>query len=358
MKSQNLKLIFAGDLLPADRVNTLGVGSGSHIDCKCPIWSKELTNLFCKTDINIVNLEAPIIEEIESISRVSFAGRVQILDYLELCNITHVHIANNHIMEHGVESFYRTLALLKRRGIEPLGEQGVNGYKIVQFEVKGYLIAMAAFNAVHDLPNLGCYAELSEKALVDCLQETPMYNADLRILSFHWGNEYIHIPSWDQIQMARKAVDMGAHLVVGHHPHVIQPVEEYKGGVICYSLGNFLFDMLWNNDVKTGAVLEVKANRHGVDSWHIHACRYNKSCFVSMLSMAWLEPRMKQWVELMKNMEAKGEDYYRKKYDKQVKIKRLFARISMKKQLIRQLTVMSKTQKMMFMTSLIRELKQ
>jgi len=61
------------------------------------------------------------------------------------------------------------------------------------------------------------------------------------IVSLHWGKEYIPVPPPDNVRLARALIEAGAHVVVGHHPHVIQPIESYQRGVICYSLGNFLF---------------------------------------------------------------------------------------------------------------------
>jgi poly-gamma-glutamate capsule biosynthesis protein CapA/YwtB (metallophosphatase superfamily) len=79
-------------------------------------------------------------------------------------------------------------------------------------------------------------------------------NADIKILSFHWGNEYIHHPSLGQRNLAYKCIEAGADIIVGHHPHVIQPYEKYKEGHIFYSLGNFCFDNLQSKQTRTGMI--------------------------------------------------------------------------------------------------------
>ena len=66
-------------------------------------------------------------------------------------------------------------------------------------------------------------------------------NDDLKIVQVHWGEEKSDTPSDEQVSLAHRAIDMGADLVIGHHPHVLQGIEKYKGKYICYSLGNFCF---------------------------------------------------------------------------------------------------------------------
>lgn len=83
-------------------------------------------------------------------------------------------------------------------------------------------------------------------------------------MSLHWGNEYIHYPSISQIKLAHKIIDAGIDIIIGHHPHVIQPVERYKNGVIFYSLGNFLFDMLWSKKVRHGMIAKIKFDKESI----------------------------------------------------------------------------------------------
>jgi len=81
---------------------------------------------------------------------------------------------------------------------------------------------------------------------------------DLLIVSLHWGwkKEHMPMPSKDQVKLGHKIIDQGADIILGHHSHVFQPVELYKGGVIAYSLGNFIFDM-WRLENRLGGILEI-----------------------------------------------------------------------------------------------------
>ena len=80
---------------------------------------------------------------------------------------------------------------------------------------------------------------------------------DFLVVSYHFGEEYAKEPSARQRFLAEAAIESGAKLVVGHHPHVTQPLEEYRGGLIKYSLGNFVFDQSFSEETMQGAALEV-----------------------------------------------------------------------------------------------------
>lgn len=330
-----IKLIFTGDLLPADRHQTPGIGVGSKISKGKDLWSNEISSFFKSADKVIVNLEAPLVDSPKNTKKHAFLGRKEIIDNFKYCNITHANVANNHILEHGEENFYKTLSLLQESNITPIGTQ-LN--KITKLQLDGRIsISMAAFNAIHDIPNSGCYNVLTEEAVLSSLSHPDMKNAQIKILVFHWGNEYIHIPSWDQIQLARKCIDNGANIIIGHHPHVIQPVEKYKNGLICYSLGNFLFDMLWNKSVRTGLILEIDIKSDTSFTWKTLFCRYNNNLKVKLINNNIAIKMIQNYHNEMMKCEAKGEYIYRKNYRGKLKINHFLARIQMKKQLFLQL---------------------
>jgi poly-gamma-glutamate synthesis protein (capsule biosynthesis protein) len=86
---------------------------------------------------------------------------------------------------------------------------------------------------------------------------------DYLIVSFHWGDEYKTVHNARQEYLAHKAVDAGAKIVIGHHPHVAQDVEVYKDGYIAYSLGNFVFDQAFSAETMQGLMLQIKLGRDG-----------------------------------------------------------------------------------------------
>jgi hypothetical protein len=128
----------------------------------------------------------------------------------------------------------------------------------------------------------------SESLIKDCTGEIIDYSkiedrivssfsvipADIRIVSLHWGDEFVPLPSPYQQQLAHRLVDGGANLILGHHPHVLQLVEEYKGALIAYSLGNFIFDQRWGPEVETGVILDVELSP-AIQDWKLHLTRIN-----------------------------------------------------------------------------------
>lgn len=82
-------------------------------------------------------------------------------------------------------------------------------------------------------------------------------------MAYHWGDEYINYPNGEQQRLARRTIDLGAHLVLGFHPHAIQGIERYKGGLIAYSLGNFIMDQI-EPITRESMILEVRLHKSGV----------------------------------------------------------------------------------------------
>jgi poly-gamma-glutamate synthesis protein (capsule biosynthesis protein) len=89
-------------------------------------------------------------------------------------------------------------------------------------------------------------------------------NCDFITVSMHAGTEYTRTPNQKQIDFAHSAIDFGADLVIGHHPHWIQTIEKYKNKYIFYSLGNFIFDQMWSEETKEGLVLKIQISKHQI----------------------------------------------------------------------------------------------
>ena len=150
-------------------------------------------------------------------------------------SIEAVSLANNHVMDHGTEGYEDTKKTLDDNGVVFSTSEDVG-----TFQVKGITIAMLSYLCIdrYDKP-VGEYSNLYDKVAADIATLKQQY--PLVIVSFHWGNELDYTPTERQKKMGHIAVDAGADLVVGHHSHRINPIEEYNGKYICYSLGNFCF---------------------------------------------------------------------------------------------------------------------
>ncbi|MBI2633913.1 MAG: CapA family protein, partial [Parcubacteria group bacterium] len=102
----------------------------------------------------------------------------------------------------------------------------------------------------------------SEEEIAEQVRELKT-NSDFVIVSFHWGEEYQDFPSEKQRSLAHKIIDAGANIVMGHHGHHLQPVEKYKNGLILYSLGNLIFDQMWSEKTRLGALVKVSWYENG-----------------------------------------------------------------------------------------------
>jgi poly-gamma-glutamate synthesis protein (capsule biosynthesis protein) len=168
-------------------------------------------------------------------------------------------IANNHILDYGADAVLDTLTLLGNNGIGVVGG-GTNYIEAHQPFVKAIQNTKISFLGYTNLisPSLGlktakpniAFLDI-DQAIVDIKEARKV--ADLVVVSLHWGNEYETNHNSEQERVARALIDAGAHLIIGHHPHVIQEVKEYHGGYIAYSLGNFVFDQNFSQETKTPA---------------------------------------------------------------------------------------------------------
>jgi poly-gamma-glutamate capsule biosynthesis protein CapA/YwtB (metallophosphatase superfamily) len=173
-------------------------------------------------------------------------------------------VANNHAMDYGPEALLDTLAILRRHGITPVGgggsaEEAAAGAVI---EVRGRRVGFLAFSVFPEAPGEGPgIAVLSDQAIVRGIRRLRA-RSDFVVVSAHWGFERRERVSPQQRRLGRMAIDAGASLVLGHHPHVPQEIEEYGGGLIAYSLGNFVFDRSPRGD--RGIVLRCEIGGSGV----------------------------------------------------------------------------------------------
>lgn len=197
--------------------------------------------ILSEDDLTIANLEGTLTEASEKPNKSSqgnraffFKGNPYYTAILKDGSIEAVNLANNHYMDFLSRGFMDTLSTLDHAGISWFGNQ-----KVVIFDKKGVKIGLIGVNTLGPLEE-GVDSEnlISElKVNIEALRE----KTSLIIVSFHWGIENNYNPTEEQRKLGRLAIDQGADLVLGHHPHVVQPYEIYKGKCIVYSLGNFVF---------------------------------------------------------------------------------------------------------------------
>ena len=197
-------------------------------------------NIFLNDDLTLVNFEGTLTEtkkvpDNKKKNKFLFNIAPEYVTVLSDNGVEAVSLENNHVMDHGEEAYEETKETLRSAGIVYS-----NSEEIGIFEVSGIQIAMLSYLCIdrYEKP-IGQYANLYEKVEADIKAVKKQY--PIVIVSFHWGNELDYSPTERQIKMGRLAADSGADLVIGHHSHRINPIEEYNGVYICYSLGNFCF---------------------------------------------------------------------------------------------------------------------
>lgn len=183
--------------------------------------------IFQDDDLTLVNLETTLTDAtLPAVKKFRFKGDPAYAAILKEGSVEVVNVANNHTMDYLQKGFDDTLAALKKAGVEYSGRE-----HLPVIDVKGVKVAFIGYTIWDD--------NVRGKLLKSLKQARE--EAQLVIVSFHWGVERDYSQNDDQISLAHYAIDNGADAVIGHHPHVLQGVEGYKGRYIAYSLGNFCF---------------------------------------------------------------------------------------------------------------------
>ena len=245
---------------------------------------KEMSEILKKSDIVFANLEGPASDKGKDLGNLySFRMDPSVLPALKGAGISVLSVANNHVGDYGSEAFVDTLARLKENELLYTGG-GLNKAEAeepVVIEKYGMKIGFLAFSdkGPEYLRTTADSAGilLANNPRFDEIIQNAKSEVDYLVVSFHFGEEYKTKHDARQEYLAHKAIDAGAKVVIGAHPHVIQDTEVYKDGFIAYSLGNFIFDQQFSKDTMQGMLLELKLNRDGSMSTTQNIIKLNKS---------------------------------------------------------------------------------
>ena len=191
---------------------------------------QNVKNIFSADDLTIANFEGTLTDSDEREDKTfAFKAPASYASILTSGSVEAVNTANNHSHDYGEQSFNDTLAALDDAGIVHFGYD-----ETAVMDVKGIKVGLVGIYELYD------HLE-REQQLKDNIAKVKADGAQLIVVIFHWGNETETVPDSNQTTLGRIAIDEGADLVCGHHPHVLQGIETYKGRNIVYSLGNFCF---------------------------------------------------------------------------------------------------------------------
>jgi poly-gamma-glutamate synthesis protein (capsule biosynthesis protein) len=289
MSESKIILKAVGDICPGD-MSILGLGV-------CSLSRKYgvsypfsfVKDYLGNADIVIGNLEGILTSKAYS-KTLRFCGVPEFAQGLRNAGFNVLSVANNHIFEQGIPGFNETITALERNGIFICGRRGEGEYysNPVIINVKGETVGLLSYNWVGTtkFPDADRYIAQSCDSVVNYtwqrnpdvdkvnLQNIGARNIhvlnDIRRLKTcvdhvvvlpHWGFEFVHVPPFGVVQEAHSFIDAGADCIIGSHPHVLQGYEMYKGRMVFYSLGNFVFDMPVKESRKT-ALVEISLCKH------------------------------------------------------------------------------------------------
>ena len=191
---------------------------------------QNVKDVFEKDDLTIINMEGTLTDlTTRKDKQFAFKGDPEYVKVLTNGSVEAANMANNHTYDYGEDSFKDTVNILEKNKIRTFGDD-----ETVIIPVKGVNVGIFGIYELDD------HEERIPQVKSD-IAKLKKDGADIIVAVFHWGNELERVPDDNQVMLAHLAIDEGADVVVGHHPHVLQGIDTYKGKTIAYSLGNFCF---------------------------------------------------------------------------------------------------------------------
>ncbi len=259
-----VSLVAVGDVM-------LGREVGQLIAANSPSYPFLLTHeLTAQADVSFANLECPITSRGVPTGGIAFWAVPEVTEGLDFAGFDVLSLANNHSDDYGEVGLQDTLDRLEEEGIAYVGvghdAEAAHAGAIV--DVQGLRVAFLAYNHIEpryrgDAEGVGGAVWLEPEVVYEDVNRADA-EADLVVVSFHWGTEYSPLPDSFQREVARGAVEAGADLILGHHSHVVGAVSFLDDGFVAYSLGNFVFDQPFSVETMQGLMLHALMDAGGL----------------------------------------------------------------------------------------------
>ena len=253
-RAGKIDFLFVGDIMFNEEFLT-----PEHADESPEYYLSQFKDIFDASDLVVANLECVLFKSGSPIWPKSgfrlYSSPDKIMPMLRYMNANILSMSNNHVYDFGLEALRNTKTLLEQNGISSYGagadelesrrpliiesdgvRVGFLGYTIIRIDDTGN-VQLATADRID--PENAAHRDYRRDIETDI--RALGSKVDLVVVSLHWGFEYYQYPSPQQIDLAHAIIEAGANIMIGHHPHCVQGMEEYKGGIICYSLGNFFF---------------------------------------------------------------------------------------------------------------------
>lgn len=245
-EKNSVSVLFVGDIMLDRAVAQHARAEGDDV------LFEGVKDMFTSTDLLVGNLEGSmttntsVAEQDPKILKFTFNPRFAGL--LRSLGFDAVSLANNHALDFGADGYDQTVGFLRQAGVVPFGHPLNTKDLSTRIAVNGKTICLVGYHSLFDPDSAWIEAEIRK------LRPTCAYV----VVVAHWGEEYEHEPTAHQKRTAHTFIDLGVDLVIGAHPHIVQPVEIYNNRAIFYSLGNFLFDQGFQPEVKRGVGVRVE----------------------------------------------------------------------------------------------------
>lgn len=284
---EEVKLIFFGDIM-LDRGVKSSVEKNFGGDGNLLFGPAK--DLIQSADIAFLNLEGPISDGGRKVGSIySFRFDPIYSSILQNTGIDIVSFANNHVGDYSTAAFNDTLTHLENTQILQTGA-GVN-YEDAktprEIIIENTKFCFLGFSDVG--PD---WIKAKEDSAGILLASDPEFEniiksgklgCDILVASFHWGDEYKHFNT-RQEKLAKIAIDSGADIIIGHHPHVIQDIEIYKGKIIVYSLGNFIFDQYFSPETLEGMNIEINVKNKNIENAYFRKTKQTRKYNIETIS--------------------------------------------------------------------------
>ena len=244
-EEEQLSILFTGDVLLDRGVRPIAERRG------VAYLFDSVQAEFRQSDAVVINLECPLTDTLSPVNkRYIFRANAEWANDLRQVGITHAALANNHTNDQGRRGLQATYQHLTDAGIVSIGYGCSYEEQVEPVVISKGNTHVAVFNAVmmalenwHHLDGKPGVCQPASDSLVSSIADYHQQHPDTRIVTvLHWGVEFNTFPSMNQRFLARQLADAGVDAIIGHHPHVVQPIDTIGHTLVCYSLGNFVFD--------------------------------------------------------------------------------------------------------------------
>ena len=244
-EEEQLSILFTGDVLLDRGVRPIAERRG------VAYLFDSVQAEFRQSDAVVINLECPLTDTLSPVNkRYIFRANAEWANDLRQVGITHAALANNHTNDQGRRGLQATYQHLTDAGIVSIGYGCSYEEQVEPVVISKGNTHVAVFNAVmmalenwHHLDGKPGVCQPASDRFVSTIADYHQQHPDTRIVTvLHWGVEFNTFPSINQRILARQLADAGADAIIGHHPHVVQPIDTIGHSLVCYSLGNFVFD--------------------------------------------------------------------------------------------------------------------